>query len=315
MERISKLLGFFAISLTLFIASCENDLVNVTREEAQINILLNNVLSSFTAYNQSDMDMYVGGNISSKIMVKAFVYDDSGYLINSFSKEIADYNQSSVSFTTTLTGSNPQIVCFTYATFTISQGITYNAYKISGEESLSTLKILNDYASFVDNIPWQVLGGAIKSIGLGSEKVDVEVKPLGGLAYLDWTNIHVHDGEANAPQRYAMMQKFNDIATIKDGKFSYSSTLSTNYYFIADIYPAKHPSYNGLYIIRFMFPSNVESFGYGAYSPSNFNNDDDEVRTGTSNTKTIKVDAGKQYVIKMDCQNYSLNAWEGILED
>lgn len=315
MERISKLWGLFIIPLTLLLASCENDLVDVTREDAKINILLNNVLSSFTAYNQGDMYMYVGGDIPSKIMVKAFVYDDSGHLINSFSKEIADYNQSSVSFTTTLSGSNPQIVCLTYATFTNSYGITYDAYNISGEESLSTLKILNEYATSLDIIPWQVLGGAIQSIGLGSEKVDIEVKPLGGLAYLDWTNIHVHNDEENAPQRYVMMQKFNDVAVIKDGEFSYSSTLSSNYYFTADIYPADNSSYNALYLIRFMFPSNVESFGYGAYSLSNYDYDDDEIRTGTSNKKSISVKAGKQYVFRMDCQNYSLNAWEGVLEN
>lgn len=303
------------ILVALLFASCQNDAVNIVREDAKINILLNNVLSPFTAYTQSDMNMYKGGGISSKIVVKAFVYDDSGHLLNKFSKEISDYKQASVSFTTSLTGSNPQIVCFTYATFTNPSGIKYDAYNITGEDLISTLKVENDYATVVNSIPWQILGGAIKYIGTGSGKIDIEVKPLGGLAYIDWKNIHSHDDESKAPQRYAFMQKFNDIATIKGGNFSYSSSLSSNYYFVADIFPSEHPTYNGLYTIRFMFPSTVESFGYGSYSPSNYNSEDDEERTGCSDKKTIQVDAGKQYIFKMECNDYSIDVKEGILSD
>ena len=313
--NINKFLGCIAILLTLFFASCKNDIVDVTREDAQINILLNNVLSPFTAYTQSNMDMYKGGGISSKIVVKAFVYDDSGHLIQKFSKEVSDYKQGSVSFNTSLTGSNPQIVCITYATFTNPSGIKYDAYNITGEDLISTLRIENNSATYVDYIPWQFRGGAIKSLGFDSGKIDVEVKPLGGLVYLDWNNIHSHDGESKAPQRYVFMQKFNDIATIKGGNFSYSSSLSSNYYFVADIFPSEHLTYDGIYMIRFMFPSTVESFGYGAYSPSNYELDDDEVRTKTSDNLTIQVDEGKQYVFKMNCTDYTIDAYEGILDD
>ena len=313
--NVRKYIGCIIILVALLSTSCQNDAVDIVREDAKINILLNNVLSPFTAYTQSNMDMYKGGGISSKIVVKAFVYDDSGHLINKVSKELSDYKQGSVSFTTSLTGSNPQIVCITYATFTNPSGIKYDAYNITGEDLISTLKIENDYATFVDYIPWQVLGGAIKSLGTDSGKIDIEVKPLGGLAYLDWKNIHAHDGESKAPQRYVFMQKFNDIVTIKGGNFSYSSSLSSNYYFVADIFPSEYPTYNDIYMIRFMFPSTVESFGYGAYSPTNYNSEDDEQRTGTSDKKTIQVDAGKQYVFKMDCKNYSIDANVGILSD
>lgn len=312
---IKKISECITIIVMLIFTSCQNDAVDIIREDAQINILLNNVLSPFTAYTQKNMDMYEGDGISSKIVVKAFVYDDNGHLINKFSKEITDYNQGSVSFKTSLSGSNPQIVCLTYATFTNSYGITYDAYKISGEDLLSTLKIQNDYATFVDYIPWQVLGGAIKSIGTTSGKIDIEVKPLGGLAYLDWVNIHAHDGESKASQKYAFMQKFNDIATIIGGEFSFSSSLSSLYYFLADIHVSDFPTYTSIYEIRFMFPSSVESYCYGAYSPSNFTIDGDEIKTGTSKTKTIQVDAGKQYIFMMDCKDYSLNVKEGILSE
>lgn len=313
--NIKKYFGCLVILLTLFFASCKNDVVEVTRGEAQLNVQLNNVISSFTAYTQSHMDMYAYNGISSKINVRAFVYDDSGHLTNSLSKEIADYNQSSVSFTTPIKGSSPQIVCLTYAVYTDSQGKKYNAYKVSGEDMLSTLKIEMDYIHLSDQITWQVLGGAIKTIGIGSEKNDVEIKPLGGLAYLDWKNIHAHDNESKVPQRYVLMQKYNDVATIKDGVFSYNSSLASIYYFYSDIYPSKFPSYSWVYDLCFMLPSNVEYFGYGGYSPSNYQSDDDEVRTGNSSTKNIQIEAGKQYVFKMDCKDYTIDAYEGIFDN
>ena len=313
--KIEKFMVCIAIVVMQCLVSCQNDAVEISRENAIINIQLNNVLSPFTAYTQKNMDMYKEDGIPSKIVVRAFVYDDAGHLISKFSKEISDYKQGSVSFTTSLTGSNPQIVCLTYATLTSSSGIKYDAYDVSGEELLSTLKIENDYASVVNYIPWQVLGGAIKSIGTASGKVDIEVKPLGGLAFLVWQNIHAHDGESKAPQRYVFMQKYNDIATIKDGTFSYSSSLSSRYYFVADIFASDFPAYDWVYDLRFMFPSTVESYCYGAYSPSKYAIDNDEETTGISSQKNIQVDAGKQYVFKMDCKTYELDVKEGVLVD
>lgn len=84
----NKLFGYFAILATLFLVSCQNDEVEIIREDAKINILLNNVLSPFTAYTQKNMDMFEWDEVSSKIVVRAFVYDDNGHLINKFSKKV-----------------------------------------------------------------------------------------------------------------------------------------------------------------------------------------------------------------------------------
>lgn len=306
--------GFLMIIVCLLLTSCKNDFIDIDRKDAKINILLNNVISPFTAYTKSDMEMYKEDGYTSKVVVKAFVYDDSGYLIKSFTKELTDYKQSSVSFTTSLTGSNPKVVCVTYVTFTDPQGNKLNAYNVSGEEMLSTLKVEKYYADYVDNIPGAVLGGAIKSIGITSDITTIEVKPLGGLVYLDWRNIHAHDGESKAPQRYALMMKYNDIAMVKDDKFSFSSSLSSTYYFYTAIVPSNYPSYNGIYEIRFMLPCNVEYFGYGSYSPSNYKVDGDEEVLKKTNNKYIQVDAGRQYVFKLDCDKYVLEAKEGVLD-
>lgn len=309
-----KYVGCIILFVALIFTSCQNDAVDIVREDAKINILLNNVLSPFTAYTQSNMDMYKGGGISSKIVVKAFVYDDSGHLINSISKKILDYSQSTVSFTTPLTGSHPLIVCIAYATFTNSEGKTYNAYEVSGEQLLSAFKVTMSYAndSYICKIPWAVLGGAIYSSGISSEGIDIEMKPLGALAYLDWQNIHSHDNDSKVPQRYNIMQKYNDVVTVNNGAFLFSSTLSSTYYFYQEMKPSIYLGSDNIYGVEFLLPGTVESFGYGGYSPSNYDFEDDEEWLDQSAVKSTEIIAGKQYVVSLDCDNYLLNVKEGI---
>lgn len=313
--NIRKYIGCIKILVVSLFISCQNDAVDIVREDVKINIILTNVLSPFISYENNDMEMYKEGDIVSKIIVKAFVYDDSGHLINKFSKEITDYKKSSISFSTSLTGSNPQVVCFTYATFKYPSGETYDAYTVKGEELLATLKVEQDYASYGNRIPWQTLGGTIQSLGNSSGKIDVEVKPLGSIVYVDYENIHAHDGTKESPDRYVFLLKYNNVAMVKDGRFSFSSSLSSNYYFLDETYPANFPKFTSVYSIRFMFPGNVKFYGYGDYSPSNYTKENDNVITGKSDTKNIHVDAGKQYIFKMDCKDYSIDVKEGILND
>lgn len=307
--------GCITLLVALSFISCQNDAVDIIREDTQINIILTNVISPFVSYEKNDLEMYKEGDIVSKIVVKVFVFDDSGHLINKFSKKITDYKQSSISFTTSLTGSDPHVVCFTYATFQYPTGEIYDAYKVTGEEFLSTLRVDPDYASYGNRIPWQVLGGAIQSLGASSGKIDIEVKPLGNIVYVDYDNIHAHDGTTESPNRYVFMLKYNDVVMIKEGKFSFSSSLSSNYYFVDDTYPANFPEYTSIYSIRFMFPGSVKFYGYGDYSPSNYTKENDNVITGKSDMKTITVDTGKQYIFTMDCSDYSTKAKEGVLSD
>jgi len=313
--NVRKYTGCIIILVALLFTSCQNDAVDIVREDAKINIILTSVISPFVSYEKNDMEMYKEGDIVSKILVKAFVYDDSGHLINKFSKEITDYKKSSVSFSTSLTGSNPKVVCFTYATFKYPSGETYDAYMVKGEELLSTLKVEPDYASYGNYIPWQTLGGTIQSLGTSSGQIDIEVKPLGSIVYVDYDNIHAHDGTTESPDRYAFMLKYNNVAMVKDGRFTYSSSLSSNYYFLDEIYPDNFSKFTSVYSIRFMFPGNVKFYGYGDYSPSNYTKENDNVITGKSDEKTLSVDDGKQYIIKMNCKDYSIGVKEGILSD
>ena len=64
-----------------------------------------------------------------------------------------------------------------------------------------------------------------------------------------------------------------------------------------------------------MFPGNVKFYGYGDYSPSNYTKENDNVITGKSDEKTLSVDDGKQYIFRMNCQDYTISANEGIWDD
>lgn len=318
--KSSYIINVAIIATMLWFSSCKNAPVEIVRDDTQVNFILNNVLPTFTTYSAEELEMYVQQGIASQIMVKAFVYDDNGKLIDQFSKKINNYSQKLEPFSVKISGDNNTLVCFTYGTWSNSSGKETNAYVVTGEQLLSSLKVeVSTATSLYNCIPWQVLGGAIVPIGIFDDAIDVDVRPLGGLAYMDFENIHAHSfGSGNSaknPTKYTFMQKFNDIVTIKDGAFSYSCSLSSIYWYYCSIYPAQHQNYNGVFISRFMMPGQVQSYCYGSYSPSNDSSYDDEVETGRSSTQTTEVKAQKQYVFEMDCNDYIQRIKEGILED
>ena len=82
-----------------------------------------------------------------------------------FSKEIDDYNQAAVSFETKIDGNNMKLVCFSYAT--LKDGSTiYNSYKITGKQTISTLKVQRGDFTAANRIPWQIVGGAVANVNL-----------------------------------------------------------------------------------------------------------------------------------------------------
>ena len=258
------------------------------------------------------MQIYSDEGQKAQIKIVAFVYGDDGHLINSFEKNVADYSASSVSFSTSISGSNPKIVCFSYSTIKYSDGSVYDAYKVTGQQMISTLKVENQlYGLF--SIPWMVLGGAISNVGTSATKIDIPLAPLGALIYLDWENIHAHDGDNPKPGRYAFMYKDRDWLSIKDGAFTYETSLTSTYFHLTSIYPAQHASYTSIYDFIFLLPGETSYFGDSRYSPSNYAKDDEEW-IQSSDTKTVKLEAGKQYLMKMDCSDYSISCNEGILD-
>ena len=304
---------FWTIIVCPFIVACHNDPIEIEREDVTINLVFNNVLTPFKAYADKDMQTYTSDGIKAQVNIVAFVYGDDGHLINSFQKTIADYNSSSISFNTNISGSNPRIVCFSYSSFKDSDGSIYNAYEITGQQMISTLKVENQlYGLF--SIPWKVLGGAIATIGPSATKVDIPLTSLGSLIYLDFENIHAHDGDNPKPGRYAFMYKDRDVLSVKDGSFAYETSLTSAYYHLTSLYPAKHASYTSIYDFVFVLPGETSYFADSRYSPSNYVKDDDEVWIQSTDTKTINLQPGKQYLMKLDCSDFTVSCNEGILD-
>lgn len=304
--------GILAVLAVALCISCQNKPVTISRDNVSINILTTEVLSPFTPYVPADMEMYEENGIASKIKIEAFAYDDSGSLVHSFSQFIDNYDEGRLSFPLSITGANPTLVCFSYAVWTDTDGTEYPAYEISGEEHCSTLKIQTSYAFEIISIPWQVLGFCQAVIGAENE-INVVLKPHGGLVYLSWDNIHAHDSETPAPQRYTLAIKDNTIMKCNDFNWEYSTTLASSYYHISHCYPEYNLEYDGLYNMRFFLPGPSKAFGYSCHSPSGFQ-EDDEVRIYETSEVDTDIQAGKQYVLSLDCTDYDLRYSEGILE-
>lgn len=297
--------------------SCKNEPLEVIRNNNSIyvNLITTQVLSDFTPYAPTDMDMYESDGITSTIRIEAFIYDDSGRLIGKHTDNINSYNHENLSIALPIAGSNPTLICFSYAVWTNAANEEFRAYEISGEELLSTLMVENTYAHDGFSIPWQVLGFFQTSIST-EENINVILKPIGALVYLDWTNIHSNTSIPYEQQRYTLAFKDNDILKCNDLKWVYSSSLSGTWYHIAYCYPKLlDPSkYNGMYDFRFFLPGNSEAFGFWTTSPSEFINPDDETGRTDTSTESIEIKTGRQYVIKMNCTDFSLEYYEGLLD-
>ena len=295
--------------ISLMFSSCQNDPIEITRPDVKISVILNNVLSPFKAYRAEDLELDEEDGIKSKIKVVSLIYDDAGKLIDSHSQVIPDYSTGQISFNTSVSGSNPTIVTLSFGTWTASNGEVVDAFSISGQNLLSTLEIKGDYDLDVYSIPWKVLGANITKLGTTSS-ANIVLKPLGGLVYTNWRNIHSHDSESPAPEYFVLMYKNNDIARIENGKFVFSCSLSSVYYHVSYIRSSVNPDYNNIYGYQFFFPGSFEITAYGGY----YDSAKEMQRVGYADNKTVKVEDEKQYVYIFDCSDYTISFKEGVFE-
>lgn len=306
-KKITKR-GIIICLFCFMMNSCSNDAIEITRPGVNVSVILNQVLSPFKAYRLDDLYMHEDDGIASKIKVVTLIYDDAGRLTDTHEELVSDYSVGQVTFTASVLGSNPTIVSFSFGTWTSAEGEVIDAYTITGQNLLSTLEIKadSDYSTDVFCIPWKVLGGSITSMGTAST-VNTVLKPLGGLVYTNWQNIHSHDGDSPAPKYYVLMYENNDIAKVSKGAFVYSTSLLSSYAHISYIQPAGFSEYNNIYGIQFFLPGSFDIMAYGGY-----NDESGELKyTQWADTQQVTVDEGHQYVYALDCSNYSINFFEG----
>ena len=311
MRLIKSHSSIFCLVLACFLlpifSSCENNSATVI-DDVKFNISVAEVMKPFKVYDANDGKMFEYNGARSKIVVVAFLYDANGQLVKEFSKEIDDYNQAAVSFETKIDGNNMKLVCFSYAT--LKDGSTiYNSYKITGKQTISTLKVQRSDFTSANRIPWQIVGGAVANVNLNSNNVNVSLNPLGAVVYYDWENIH--SASHTAQNSYVFVSDHNDVIAVNDNwQFEYSRSLPSYYGFHRSIYPSEYPKYTSVYAIQFMMPSDVKAqVGYVKESGSNL----EEI--WVSEFKYIRVDAGKQYVFSVDCKTHEFALKEGVLTD
>ncbi len=99
------------------LTACDNDSTDVARQDVKINLILNNVVSNFTTYQRSDKEMPTFSNGTTRIVAKVLVYDDNGKLTSQVERQLPDYSTTRVVVQTSVSGSNPLLVCLTYAQY------------------------------------------------------------------------------------------------------------------------------------------------------------------------------------------------------
>lgn len=290
---------FLLFPLILVLTACPNDPGPdpVVRRQIDITVQTSNLLRTFTPYTPSHFEMPDGA----KLFIKALIYDDNGNLANSYYDMAEDYG-ATFSFSAAVEATNPTLVVFSYCLVGNASSPEYQAYVISGENTLATLAVTSDNA--YSNIKWRVLGGFIDTLDSNVKQLTVGLEPQGGVVYKYWDNIHAHDSEAKAPDSYTFWYHSNDRLRVDNKKFTYDSTLPTSYSYYDSISPADY-SYQGVYGVTFMMPGNFKI--------------DASYEVGTTRTyfvedKYVDVRAGKQYVATIDCSPYTLTFREGTIE-
>ena len=297
MKRLSNIFGL--LLLLMVTTACPGP-VSILYQ-VDVTVGTSALLRNFKGYRPDDEEMISDGSQKAKLLIQAFVYDEDGSLLQSFS-ELADNYGASYSFTTKVACASPTIVVFSYCILGNVSSPSYQAYVVSGQQSLNSLEITRDTHFF--NIPWMVLGGAVKKMDSSSSSANIELSPLGGVVYIHFKDIHAHDSQYAAPDTYTFWHHSNNIVRMENGRFIYDTTLTSTYSFTSDASPSDFPSSQGVYVLRFIQPGTFDiSASYEVGSDRYFF--DEGVAT---------VSEGKQYVAEIDCSSYKLSFREGYFQ-
>lgn len=299
--KAKKILLTAALALFSIMAiECQPEALHI-KYSADVTIRTSELLSGFTAFKPSDAEMFSINNKPSRLLIRAFIYNSSGILTDSFSEYADDYG-ATYKFTATFEDANSTIVVFSYCVIGNLPSPDYQAYVITDEGRLSSLKVTTD--NRISDIKWTTLGGYIGQVNSAQNSLDIQLAPLGGLVYVLFRSIHAHDSDYLAPDSYTFWHHSNNQVYVSGGSFSYGTTLSTTYSFVDDVEPSEHPSSGGIYIIKTLMPGT-----YDAYATW------DVGSTSTSfGDRNITVNSGKQYVVEIDCADYNLSFREGTIQ-
>lgn len=288
------------LPVMLMLTACPDPIPDdlVVKRQIDVTVQTSSLLWNFTSYTPSDMEMPE----DAKLLIKAFVYDDNGKLVDTYYDVAEDYG-ATYSFSAAVAATHPTIVAFSYCIIGSVSSPEYQPYVISGENTLATLAVTRDNS--YENIKWLVLGGCIETLNSTTKQLTLGLEPQGGVVYYRFKNIHAHDSEASAPDTYTFWHHSNDRLRISNNRFEYDCSLSTTYSFTEVVKPSDHADYNGVYGISFMMPGSFKT---------DATYDVGSTRTYFVEDKSIDVRAGKQYVVDIDCASYSMTFREGTIQ-
>lgn len=288
MKKIYIMLAAFALAVCS-LTSCVNPAVE---EYGTINVTakLSSIVSGFQLYNSDDLDL----PNSTIVQLRCLVYGSDG---NRFAE--SNFNLSSFVGTEQNVSFKAKVgEPYTIILFASCISGSEHAFSFSGLESMSSINIEQKYWRGYDG--FSVLGFAERTVRVG-ESVEINMEPMTSMVYIQYDNIHAHDKDVDAIDKYQMWCHLNDIITCDGGKFNFHTSLGANQYFTDTVEPAEFGLYRFAYSVTNILPGNFPTFAR-AYIGNEY--------TDTAK-QNINIVSGHQYVLTLDCKSFSLSFKEG----
>lgn len=284
--------------VTLLFVSCDNPAVEVT-SSVDMTIHLSTIMSGFVPFKSSNLDMYSSSDGDAKVRVTCLCYDKNKMLQQKEEFLVNDFEQvAQVSMNVADDGST--LVVLASCILGDLKSPDYEAYEIKGTSSLSTLTVNQLFDnSFYSS--WSVLGYYVQELNPSEETLTIYLNPATAMVYLNWSDIHAHDNDWGIDNYYIIYHN-NDVISFSSWGISPSTTLSTTDNNGQSLEPSDYPDTYGIYMMINLFPGTFKIFG----------------RTFIGNTSNdygsqqFTVEAGRQYVMRFDCQACTLKAYEGV---
>ena len=288
---------FFCAVSALMAFSCSNPEVDIM-DAVQVVVSPERVLSSFNLYKETDVDFDKIDGYVPKIRITALLYDKaSGNLISKSEGTVSDF-ANSYKFYLASTSGEKTLVCFSTVILGNLEKPYHEAYSITGEQSLSTLKVESHLNSYLLSF----MGYSISNLN-DEKSVNVSLQPGVALVYLRYENIHARDSKN--VDKYMIWHHSNDIARVNGNSLSFSTTLTTDSSYNNSLEPADYDKskYTNIYSLICLFPGTIKM--QGSYNIGN-----NRTFFGEQNV-TLKM--GHQYVFNLDCTNAAMSFYEGEL--
>ncbi|MGN0223639.1 MAG: hypothetical protein ACI4AM_06400 [Muribaculaceae bacterium] len=238
---MKKYIALFAALLALVVSSCSNDDLEVG-QAITFKVNPNTVVSPFTKleYKPGDITSLPSTHI---LHVGLYIYDATGNLVVSETKDFSDYNHIMTSIQNLHNGSYTAV-----AVTHVDSDIKF--WSLSGTEKLSTFTMTD--GGYIGG-PYKILGLSAKKINITSDtkEVAIDVECAGAVARVDINNWNKYSDVESFSLDAS--QSCDEVVLNNNGELQYSFETSSDF----DWYLAKwtyKPEVTGARGYYFMFP-------------------------------------------------------------